>query len=57
MVFNQIGSGSYGSIFRCGDLNKPKHHLVVKISDNIEVLGNEIEAVLKLRSHYKSNES
>ena len=57
MVFNQIGSGCYGSIFRCGDLNKPKHHLVIKISENIEVLGNEIEAVIQLRAHHKENES
>ena len=57
MVLDLIGSGSYGSIYKCGDLEKPKHHLVVKISDKVEILGQEIEALIELRNHYKKNQS
>ena len=56
MIFDQVGSGAYGSIYQCGDLKKPKHHLVTKISDDVEHLGNEIEALTLLRAHYKKNE-
>ena len=56
-VLEQIGSGAYGSIFRYENMCKPKSRLVVKISDNIRVLGNEIETIIKLRAHHKINES
>ena len=56
MIFNKLGAGSYGSIHDCGDLEKPKHHLVTKISDNVEILGNEIEAIVELRAHHKKHE-
>ena len=45
MISEKINEGSFGCIYQCLDLHKPKHNYVIKISENYKVLGNEIEAL------------
>ena len=55
MVSNKLDSGSFGSIFTCVDLEKPKHNYVIKISENYRILGVEIEALVDLRQQSKTS--
>lgn len=49
MISHPLDHGSFGSIHECIDLNKPKNSYVIKISDNYEMLGREIESLMTIR--------
>ena len=49
MISHPLDHGSFGSIHECIDLNKPKNNYVIKISDNYEMLGREIECLMAIR--------
>ena len=49
MISHPLDHGSFGSIHECIDLNKPKNNYVIKISDNYEMLGREIECLMSIR--------
>lgn len=49
MISTPLDHGSFGSIHECIDLNKPKTAYVIKISENYEMLGREIEALTEIR--------
>ena len=55
MVNTKLDSGSFGTIFQCVDLEKPKHNYVIKISENYKILGVEIEALVDFRNQSKSS--
>jgi hypothetical protein len=56
MISDKLDSGSFGSIYTCVDLEKPHNSLVIKISDNYNILGIEIEALIEIRSKNKHSD-
>jgi hypothetical protein len=45
MISHSLDEGSFGTVFECIDLTKPKSIFVIKISDNYQMLGREIQAL------------
>jgi len=56
MVSNPLDQGSFGMIYDCIDLNKPSCINVVKVSDNYQMLGREIEALKDIKAKDKTGE-
>jgi len=57
MISTPLDHGSFGSIHECIDLQKPKATLVIKLSDNYEMLGKEIESLSEIRKLDKNSPS
>ena len=57
MISTPLDHGSFGSIHECIDLQKPKATLVIKLSDNYEMLGKEIESLSEIRKLDKNGSS
>lgn len=55
MISHPLDEGAFGNIYECIDLNKPKHNYVIKISDNYQMLGKEIQALADLRKQEKNS--
>tara|TARA_B110000285_G_scaffold230679_1_gene297743 strand:+ start:397 stop:636 length:240 start_codon:yes stop_codon:yes gene_type:complete len=56
MISHPLDEGSFGNIYECIDLNKPKNIYVIKVSDNYQMLGREIQALSDLKKQEKSSE-
>ena len=50
MVSHPLDQGSFGTVYECIDLNKPNSMYVIKVSDNYQMLGREIEALKDIKS-------
>lgn len=57
MISTPLDHGSFGNIHECIDLQKPKATLVIKLSDNYEMLGKEIESLSEIRKLDKNSPS
>lgn len=56
MISHPLDEGAFGNIYECIDLNKPKSNYVMKVSDNYQMLGKEIQALSDLRKQGKNSE-
>jgi serine/threonine protein kinase len=50
MVSHPLDKGSFGTIYECIDLNHPNQVFVIKISENYQMLGREIEALKDIKN-------
>ena len=53
MVSQPLDKGSFGTIHECVDINQPTIISVVKISENYQMLGSEIQALKDIKSREK----
>ena len=53
MIMHALDKGSFGTIYECVDLNKPDSVFVMKVSDNYQMLGREIEALKSIKAIIK----
>lgn len=49
MIMHPLDKGSFGTIYECVDLNNPDSIFVMKVSDNYQMLGREIEALKSIK--------
>ena len=54
IITKYIDSGSYGDIFECFEIDKPKTRLAVKFSENVAVLAQELRVVKSLQEFRSS---
>jgi serine/threonine protein kinase len=50
MVSHPLDKGSFGTVYECIDLNMPNQLFVIKVSDNYQMLGREIEALKSIKN-------